>query len=277
MAVLQQVALLFIATSYRDRRNPCAFYDIGPTHAARALTFGIEPRYRIRGGAAIRVAPGASTWRLLSIGLAVVDVAVGVRRRAIALLHAALVGIPAPVYPVVWIRFEDVIHIARVDFATRDLAEEMEDRHGVVELAAGALDVLVASVLGGELVANTFHRLLIGRPVAVLGLEADGPRTVFDLEMLEARRPRHVVVENVVHLMCDGVKDQVLALVVVRYPVVALRHVLRIEGNGTRARIAFAEGPVRGELRPFEADIGVVAEEILQGVVDDGPVALLVR
>src|SRR5262249_42089869 len=72
------------------------------------------------------VAPGGSIGRLLLIGLAVVDVAVGMRRRAIALLHAALGGIPAPVCPVVGIRFEDVIHIARVDFATRDLAEEME-------------------------------------------------------------------------------------------------------------------------------------------------------
>ena len=209
---------------------------IGPTHAVRTLTFAIEPRYRIPGGASIRVAPGALTWRLLSIGLAVVDVAVGKRRRAIALLHAALVGIPAPVYPVVGIRFEDVIHIAGVDWATRDLAEESEDRHGIVELATGALDVLVAPVLGGEFVANAFHSLLIGRPVAVLGFEADSPRTVFDLEMLEARWPRHVVVENVIHLMCDGVQDQMLALVVVRYPVVALRHVPRIQGEGTRAR-----------------------------------------
>ena len=47
--------------------------------------------------------------------------------------------------------------------------------------------------------------------------------------------------------------------------------------SGYIQRIAFAEGPVRGELRPLEADIGVVAEEMLQGVVDDGPVALLVR
>ena len=113
--------------------------------------------------------------------------------------------------------------------------------------------------------ADAFHSLLIGRPVAVLGFEADSPRTVFDLEMLEARWPRHVVVENVIHLMCDGVQDQMLTMVVVRYPVVALRHVWRIQGEGTRARVALAVDSVRSELRPFELDIGVLAEESLQG------------
>jgi hypothetical protein len=39
--------------------------------------------------------------------------------------------------------------------------------------------------------------------------------------------------------------------------------------------VALAVDSVRSELRPFELDIGVLAEESLQGVVDDGAVALV--
>jgi hypothetical protein len=97
---------------------------IGPTHAVRTLTFAIEPRYRIPGGAAIRVAPDASTSRLLSIGLTVVDVAVGKRRQAIALLHAPLVGIPAPVCQVsgLDLRMSSILPALG---ATCDLLEEL--------------------------------------------------------------------------------------------------------------------------------------------------------